>query len=143
LERAAVQKALKGQKTVGRYYKPCKELDECDRLIEEYFKSGQYEKCFQGHLRLAEQGYPLAECQIGYFYLEGLGVPKDAEKSFYWTKRAAEHGDWDGQFNLGEAYETGTGTEKDLEQAKRWYREAAGQGHELALEKCKKLKIEL
>lgn len=31
---------------------------------------------------MAEQGYPLAECQIGYFYYEGLGVEKDLEKHY-------------------------------------------------------------
>ena len=48
------------------------------------------------------RGYPLAECQIGYFYYEGLGVEKDLEKALYWTRRAAEHGDRDGQYNLAE-----------------------------------------
>ena len=64
------------------YYKPCKELDICNELIEKYWESKQYDKCFEGHLVLAEQGYPLAECQIGYFYYEGLGVEKDLEKHY-------------------------------------------------------------
>ena len=62
------------------YYKPCRELDICNQLIEKYFNTRQYKKCFEGHLALAEQGYPLAECQIGYFYCDGLGVEKDYEK---------------------------------------------------------------
>ena len=74
------------------YYKPCKEFDECNRLIEEYFKTAQYEKCFQGHLALAEAGYPLAECQVGYFYLEGLGVEKDLSQALAWTKCGAAPG---------------------------------------------------
>lgn len=61
----------------GAYYKPCKEFDICNELIEKYWETKQYDKCFEGHLVLAEQGYPLAECQIGYFYYEGLGVEKD------------------------------------------------------------------
>ena len=84
----------------GAYYKPCKEFDICNELIEKYWETKQYDKCFEGHLVLAEQGYPLAECQIGYFYYEGLGVEKDLEKALYWTRRAAEHGDRDGQCNL-------------------------------------------
>lgn len=125
------------------YYEPCREFDECNRLIEEYFKTKQYEKCFQGHLALAQEGYPLAECQVGYFYYEGLGVEKDLEKAFYWTERAAEHGDWDAQCNLAEFYEDGIGTEKNLEKAKEWYRKAAEQGHDMALAKCKELGITL
>ena len=83
------------------YYTPCKEFDACNELIERYWKTGQYEHCFRGHLQLAEKGYPLAECQVGYFYLEGIGVQKNLEKAFYWTERAAQHGDRDAQFNLG------------------------------------------
>lgn len=125
------------------YYRPCRELELCNALIDKYFQSGRYEKCFAGYLPLAEQGYPLAECQVGYFYLEGLGVEKDLEKAVYWTRRAAEHGDWDGQYNLGGFCEDGLGTERDMEQAVRWYREAARQGHKLAAEKCAALGVSL
>ena len=125
------------------YYKPCAELDRCNELIEKYWETKEYDKLFAGYLPLAELDYPLAECQIGYFYCEGLGVEKDLEKAFYWTRRAAEHGDWDGQFNLGCFYEEGSGTDRDMEQAVRWYREAARQGHELAIKKCEELDIAL
>ena len=125
----------------SEYYRPCRELERCDELIEKYWKTQQYEKCFSGYLPLAEEGYPLAECQVGYFYLEGRGVEKDLDKAFYWTQRAAGHGDWDGQFNLGWFYETGTGIPADMEQARHWYRQAALQGHELARKKCEELGI--
>ncbi|MGN0978837.1 MAG: GNAT family N-acetyltransferase [Candidatus Avoscillospira sp.] len=123
------------------YYKPCPALDRCNELIDNFFLKEDYKPCFEGHLELAQQGYPLAECQVGYFYLEGLGVEKDLEQAFCWTKRAAEHGDWDAQYNLGEFYETGIGTEPDPEQAKQWYQKAARQGHDLAMDKCKALGI--
>lgn len=123
-------------------YRPCPELDQCNALAP-YWHAKQYDKWFAGHLPLAEQGYPLAECQIGYCYSEGLGVEKDLEKALYWTRRAAEHGDWDGQYNLGCICEEGTGTARDMEQAVRWYREAARQGHDLAIEKCRALGIAL
>ncbi len=125
------------------YYKPCRELDICNELIETYFNSQQYEKCFEGHLALAEQGYPLAECQIGYFYYDGLGVDKDLEKAVYWTRRAADHGDRDGQCNLAWFHENAIGVERDIEQAIFWYRKAALQDHNLAIEKCKELGIDL
>ena len=125
------------------YYKPCKEFDECNELIEKYFLSEQYEKCFEGHLRLAEKGYPLAECQIGYFYYKGLGIEKDLEKSFYWTERAARHGDRDAQNNLAEFfYGEGVVVEKDVEKASEWYKRAAMNGHPEAFEKCRALGIE-
>ena len=125
------------------YYRPCPELDECRRLIREYFETGQYEKCFSGHLPLAQQGYPLAECQIGSFYLEGLGVEKDLAKARYWTERAALHGDRDGQYNLAWFYEEGIGVAADREKAAYWYRQAALQEHDLAIQKCREWEIDL
>lgn len=125
------------------YYKPCKEFDICNELIEKYFNTKQYKKCFEGHLVLAKQGYPLAECQIGYFYYNGLGVKKDLEKAIYWTRSAADHGDRDAQYNLARFYEDAIGVECDMEQAIFWYRKAALQNHNLAIEKCKELGIDL
>ena len=68
------------------YYKPCPEYDRCCELIDRYWEAGEYEACFKGHLELAEQGYPLAECQVGWFYLKGQGVPQDDANAFYWTR---------------------------------------------------------
>ncbi len=118
------------------YYKPCRELDICNELIEKYFNTQQYEKCFEGHLALAE-------CQIGYFYYDGLGTPKDLAKAVYWTRRAADHGDRDGQYNLAWFYENAIGVERDMEQAIFWYRKAALQDDDLAIAKCKELGVDL
>lgn len=123
------------------YYKPCKELDICNELIEKYWNTQQYDKCFSGHLVLAEQGYPLAECQIGYFYFDGLGCEKDIAKAVCWTRRAAEHGDRDGQYNLAWFYEDGIGVAQDMEKAKEWYKKAAQQNHDMAMDKCKELGV--
>lgn len=125
------------------YYKPCKELDICNDLIARYFEKQDYVPCFEGHLALAKQGYPLAECQVGYFYHEGLGVKADPINALYWTQRAAEHGDRDGQCNLAWFYEEGINVPVDLERAKYWYRLAALQEHDLALEKCREYGIKL
>jgi TPR repeat protein len=117
------------------YYAPCPELDACDELIKKYWDTQEYEKCFEGHLALAENGYPLAECQVGYFYVEGLGVPQNLERAVYWTRRAAEHGDRDAQYNLASFYADGVGVEKDMKLAEHWYKRAALQNHELAAAK--------
>lgn len=125
------------------YYKPCRELDLCNELIEKYFHTQQYEKCFAGHLALAEQGYPLVECQSGTFFMRVLASKKDLTKAAYWTRRAADHGDRDGQCNLAWFHEEVIGVERDLEQAIFWYRKAALQGHDLALKKCRALGVNL
>ncbi len=83
-------------------YADCASLRECDRLIREFYLKGDYVPCFAGHMKLALQNYPLAECQVGYFYWEGLGVEKDLGKALYWTQRAARHGDPDAPGNAAE-----------------------------------------
>lgn len=125
------------------YYKPCKELEICEELIEKYWHSKEFDKCFEGHLVLAEQGYPLAECQVGYFYLDGIGVEKDLGKALYWTERAAIHGDRDGQFNMAYLYEHGLGVDVDIEKVKYWSKLAALQDHDLAIKKCQELGVSL
>ena len=125
------------------YYKPCTELDICNELIEKYFKTKQYKECFEGHLKLADKGYPLAECPVGYFYLDGLGVEKDLSKARYWTERAANHGDRDGQYNLAWFFEEGIGIDVDIEKAQCWYKKAALQGHDLAIAKCRQFGIDI
>lgn len=127
----------------SEYYKPCIELDKCCELIEKYFNTQQYDLCFKGYLKLAEKEYPLAECQVGYFYLEGLGVDKDLSKAFYWTQLAANHGDRDGQYNLAWFYENGIGISVDIVKAKFWYKKSAAQNHNLAINKCNELGIKI
>ena len=125
----------------SRYYAPCRELEICDSLFSQYWEAGEYGRIFSGLLPLAEQGYPLAECQVGYFYAEGLGVERDLDKALLWTRRAAEHGDRDGQFNLGCFYEEGTVLARSMEQAALWYQRAARQGHTEAAERLRALGV--
>ena len=125
----------------SRYYAPCRELEICDSLFSQYWEAGEYGRIFCGLLPLAEQGYPLAECQVGYFYAQGLGVEQDLDRALLWTRRAAEHGDRDGQFNLGCFYEEGTALARSMEQAALWYQRAARQGHAEAAERCRALGV--
>ena len=125
----------------SRYYAPCRELEICDSLFSQYWEAGEYGRIFSGLLPLAEQGYPLAECQVGYFYAQGLGVERDLDRALLWTRRAAEHGDRDGQFNLGCFYEEGTALARSMGQAALWYQGAARQGHAEAAERCRALGV--
>jgi len=120
------------------YYKPCQELDRCVAL-DHFWQEKEYKKWFAGYLAIAkDSSYPLAECQVGYAYLEGIGVAKDLAKGFYWTQRSAEHGDRDAQYNLACMYEEELGVTKDNEKIAYWLKKAALQGNDLAIEKCQK-----
>ena len=125
------------------YYKPCEELNRSLELDNKYWEKDM-KKWFEGYLAIAkDSSYPLAECQVGFAYLEGIGTEKDLEKALYWTSRSAEHGDRDGQCNLAWIYEEGLCGEKNLEKAKHWYKMAALQDHDLAIEKCQQYSIKL
>ena len=133
---------------VSSYYKPCVELDACLELdkywhskeLDKYWHSKEFDKWFEGYLKIANSThYALAECQVGYAYLEGIGVEKNYQEALRYTHMSALHGDRDGQCNLAWIYEEGLGVEKDIETAKFWYQMAANQNHDLAIQKCKEL----
>ena len=125
----------------SRYYAPCRELEICDSLFSQYWEAGEYGRIFSGLLPLAEQGYPLAECQVGYFYAQGLGVERDLDRALLWTRRAAEHGDRDGQFTLGCFFAVGTALARDMALAAVGYLRAARQGHTEAGERLRALGV--
>lgn len=122
------------------FYKDCPELTRC-KECDKYYIAKDYKKCFEGYLKIAEEtSYFLAECQVGFFYLDGLGVEKDLEKAFYWTYRGAIHGDRDAMCNLADIfYIEGLFVNKDMEKAIYWYKKAAECDHDLAIAKLKEL----
>jgi len=82
--------------------------------------------------RLAESGDADAQVDLGYFYENGRGVPKDYLAAFRWYLAAAEQGNSYGEFAVGEMYETGRGVRQDDHQAYEWYLKAALQGDDKA-----------
>src|SRR5579859_160782 len=76
----------------------------------------------------AAGGEVRAQFDLGYAYVTGKGVGRNAVTALYWFKKAAVHNDPDAQFNVGIAYEKGDGVSRDFSEAVRWYRAAAAQG---------------
>ena len=121
------------------YYQDSEEFRKAIAL-NKYWESGECNKWVQGYFDILKTSeYPLAYCQIGYAYLEGIGVEKDLVKAFEYTKKGAELGDRDAQYNIGTMYEDGVGVNSDIEQAKIWYKKAALQERDLAIQKLKSL----
>jgi len=63
--------------------------------------------------------WPTALC-----FLNGTGVPQDAETAFSWMEKSAKAGDQSGMVSLAVLYATGQGTDKDLDMAATWYQTA-------------------
>ncbi|MBQ0018947.1 MAG: sel1 repeat family protein [Bacteroidales bacterium] len=89
--------------------------------------------------RSANQGYAVAQCQLGYCYNTGMGVMKNGATAVAWYQTAADQGESTAQYNLGVCYATGNGVTQSKEKAFIWYKKAAEQGQtsaENALAKC-------
>lgn len=77
--------------------------------------------------KAANQGDKDAQNNLGRYYYNGLGVPKDLEKAFYWFEKAANQNK-EAQYNMGVFYYQGQVVQKDLKQAEYWWEKAAEQG---------------
>lgn len=81
----------------------------------------------------SEQGGDMkAPRYIGLMYLNGLGVPKDADKAAAAFQEAAAKGDITGQYWLGYLYEHGLGVAQNWAEALKWYRISAERGDIIA-----------
>ena len=108
------------------------ELEELNRKGDEYYDAKQHEKAVDCYRKAAEQGYATAQCNLGYMYETGHGVPQDYSEAVRWYRKAAEQGYANAQFNLGCMYDNGQGVPQDYGEAVRWYRKAAEQGNATA-----------
>ena len=78
--------------------------------------------------RLALAGDADAQVQLGVYYYDGTGVPKDYAEAVRWYRLAADQGYAKAQYNLGVCYFNGQGVPRDYAEAVRWCRLAANQG---------------
>ena len=75
-------------------------------------QTGDYATAFKEWKPLAEQGYPKVQHNLGYLYMNGLGVTQDYKKAIKWFKLSAEQGFVESQQNLGVMYMRGLGVPK-------------------------------
>ncbi len=105
------------------------ELSEIYNKGVKYYNAKQYGLAAEQYRIAAEQGYAKAQCELGYLYDNGWGVPQDWTEAVKWYRLSANQGNKYAQDNLGLMYENGRGVTQDYAEAMRWYRKAADQGH--------------
>jgi hypothetical protein len=93
---------------------------------------GDYATALRIFRQLADQGYALAQNNLGVMYDKGRGVKQDYAEAVRWYRKAADQGIARAQSNLGTMYHLGTGVKQDVVQAHMWYYLAAAQGNKLA-----------
>jgi hypothetical protein len=80
----------------------------------------------------AEQGYAIAQNNLGRMYRNGDGVPENDAEAVKWFRLAAEQGIAIAQSNLGFTYANGFGVPQNNFMAYVWWSVAAAQGNEPA-----------
>lgn len=79
--------------------------------------------------KLANQGVPMAQYDLGVCYNNGLGVEQNPQTAAQWFFKAAQQADGDAQFALGRLYLEGRGVPQTDDAARKWFEVAAEHGH--------------
>ncbi len=80
------------------------------------YQRGEYATALRHWNRLAEQGDPIAQYNVGVMYDEGTGVDRDAAKVIKWWRKAADQGHVMAQHNLAMVF-VERGNEEDFRKA--------------------------
>ena len=78
--------------------------------------------------KAADQGYALAQYNLGLMYHSGRCVEKNHKKAFEWFEKAAEQGHVEAQHNLGTKYLDGKGVDQNVKKAVELFEKAAERG---------------
>lgn len=105
------------------------DLEAITQIGRNALQSGDSIEAYQWFMKAAEEGYAVAESNIGVCYYEGIGVDVNLSEAFKWTMKAAKHGFRSAQHNVGLNYLLGQGIEKNPEEAYKWFSKAAKQDY--------------
>ena len=61
-------------------------------IANEQQKKEKWEEAVKWYRKLAEQGYAQGQCNLGFMYDNGKGVPQNHEEAVKWYRKAAEQG---------------------------------------------------
>ncbi|MEZ0224954.1 MAG: tetratricopeptide repeat protein [Alphaproteobacteria bacterium] len=110
----------KEEKRLLRRVKTGKAAAQCELAIF-YTNLDDHAAAFPLYEKSAAQENKQAEYQLGWCYLHGKGVKKDAAKGVYWMTRAANHGDGYAFFPLGDIVAHGKhGAKIDKVEGYKW-----------------------
>jgi len=91
-------------------------------------RAGDFGTALKEWRPLAEQGYALAQFNLGLMYYNGQGVLQDYKEAAKWYRLAAEQGQASAQYSLGLMHFKGQGVPENYKEAAKWYRKSAEQG---------------
>ena len=88
---------------------------------------GHYATAMRAWIRMANEGIPEAQNNVGHLYEEGFGVAQDYPKAMSWYRQAADQGLAEAQHNIGMLYYEGYGVKKNYREAVKWFKLATAQ----------------
>lgn len=97
-------------------------------LAHESFAAGPRSRSIQEEQMLAEQGDADAQCQLGLYYMNGIGVGRDEDEAVKWLEKAANKNHAQAQYNLG-IYYAKFSDDEARSLAVRWLNEAVKQDY--------------
>lgn len=100
---------------------------------ENAFNEQRYTQAFAEFLPLAEEGDYRAQYYLGYLYLNGYGVQKDAKKAVSYLEKSIKQNYDLAQSLMAYMYFEGNGVRQDKKKAISLYQQAAAQGNSSAL----------
>lgn len=78
---------------------------DCYNYGVKCYNEKSYAKALPWFIKAANQQHAKAQCFVGYFYENGLGVKKDVKEAASWYTLAANNGDATAQYCIGLFYE--------------------------------------
>lgn len=108
----------------------------CPTVPKSLEKASSYSLgCFAQLVEAANNGNAVAQCNLGKFFLDGIGVTKDEACAADWLSRASAQGNLAATVTLGDMHFFGkwTGKPADVAEAIRLYKIAADRGHVIAM----------
>ena len=94
--------------------------DEVIEKKKEWY-SQDYEKALGYFKRSADKGNPEAQCNLGLFYAQALGVTQDFDLAIKYFRQAASQGHAESMSNLAFMYAHGQSVNADYHKAAMWY----------------------
>lgn len=97
---------------------------------QNHYAQKDYDNAFKLFQLSGDQGYGLAQSQVGLMYLEGKGVGSDYAVGAEWLEKAADQKVPDAEYMLGVLYQKGEGVSQDEKRGLSLIQRAAKHGSE-------------
>jgi thiol-disulfide isomerase/thioredoxin len=85
-----------------------------------FYQNKNFTNAFNWIQKAAEQGNAMAQANLGYMYVRGIGTQEDDQQGFNWFLKSANQGNVDACNSLAIMYSHGVGTPTDQQKAQLW-----------------------